>query len=122
MKKNGVTIIRGDDRRFIDSCITVLQTRNFQILNSFETAQEGADCINKIVQALNCEPKDKESFVKQLINQAKQRLLPLEKLEWLRSNERACSVFFKVVVIICLFVKQLLFLDLDVRHQLAYSS
>jgi hypothetical protein len=34
----------------------------------------------------------------------------------------ARAVFFKVVVIICLFIKLLLFLDLDVRHQLAYSS
>ncbi|MGL1102498.1 hypothetical protein [Vibrio vulnificus] len=32
------------------------------------------------------------------------------------------AAFFKVVVIIRLFIKQLLSLDLDVRHQLAYSS
>ncbi|MGY5832910.1 hypothetical protein ACXHQJ_23070, partial [Vibrio vulnificus] len=32
------------------------------------------------------------------------------------------AAFFKIVVIICLLIKQLLFLDLGVRHQLAYSS
>ncbi|MGL1053770.1 hypothetical protein ACSTD8_21820 [Vibrio vulnificus] len=37
-------------------------------------------------------------------------------------NTYGQSAFFKVVVIIRLFIKQLLSLDLDVRHQLAYSS
>ncbi len=31
------------------------------------------------------------------------------------------TVFFKVVVIICLLIKQLLFLDLGERHQQAHS-
>ena len=31
------------------------------------------------------------------------------------------SVFFKVVVIICLLIKQLLFLDSDERHQQVHS-
>ncbi len=41
----------------------------------------------------------------------------------LRSNRRVeKAVFFKVVVIICLLIKQLLFLDLGERHQQAHSS
>ncbi|WP_264299537.1 hypothetical protein [Vibrio navarrensis] len=38
------------------------------------------------------------------------------------NKKRRHAAFFKVVVIIRLFIKQLLSLDLDVRHQLAYSS
>lgn len=43
------------------------------------------------------------------------RIALFDLIVWMR------AVFFKVVVIICLLIKQLLFLDLGERHQQAHS-
>ncbi|ELB2105509.1 SIR2 family protein [Vibrio parahaemolyticus] len=78
-----------------------------------------------IEKALENENKvyDSKYRKEHLANTKRGRDVTLYKMHGdIENSHETIPAFFKVVVIIRLFIKQLLSLDLDVRHQLAYSS
>tara|TARA_B110000211_G_scaffold201656_1_gene233367 strand:- start:644 stop:1561 length:918 start_codon:yes stop_codon:yes gene_type:complete len=89
-KLKGVSQIEGKERRFIESCFRVLQSKNAQLNVSFESPVEGARVINEFIASREIEQKEKDKMALFLIDEAKQALLPLDEFSWIKDNERAC--------------------------------
>lgn len=83
---NPVSVIPGNDLRLVESCIKVLAGRSLMVPSPVETAAEGARRINEFVTYNGWNRQD----VKLLLDEARQRILPIEELDWFRGNERAC--------------------------------
>ena len=90
IKFKGVSQIEGKERRFIESCFRVLQSKNAQLNASFESPVEGARVINEFIASREIEQKEKDKMALLLIDEAKQALLPLDEFSWIKDNERAC--------------------------------
>ncbi|BDM66078.1 hypothetical protein NFHSH190041_35300 [Shewanella sp. NFH-SH190041] len=55
-----------------------------------QSASESTDIINQVIHAWQESTEKKDSFVEWLVDEAKQKLLPLSELDWLKGNDRAC--------------------------------
>ena len=60
IKFKGVSQIEGKERRFIESCFRVLQSKNAQLNASFESPVEGARVINEFIASREIEQKEKD--------------------------------------------------------------
>lgn len=78
--------IPGNDPRLVESCVVVMRKYNQYALVDGSTAVERARQVSEALINMNWNKQG----IKQLVLEAKQRLLPLHELDWIKDNERAC--------------------------------
>ncbi|MGY8896448.1 MAG: hypothetical protein ACKVI8_00310 [Paraglaciecola sp.] len=91
LNKNGVDqYIKGNDKRLVDYCLRILSARGEMPDLSFSTAVEGAESINRFVHSRGGSSTESAQYVNDLLTEAKQTLLPLRELDWLKKSDRTC--------------------------------
>ncbi|MBO2660794.1 hypothetical protein [Shewanella algae] len=87
---NGVLPIESSDLRFVESCLRLLSAKNFEVPISVNTATEGAQKINQALADWQESTAKKDDFVGWLQKEAKEILLPLHELDWIKGHDRTC--------------------------------
>jgi hypothetical protein len=90
LKINGVSQLAADDARVVDSCLRILSSQGLNVPLTTSTAIEGARLINDVIASQDWSTQQKDQKVRALFREAKQVLLPLGEIDWLKKNERAC--------------------------------
>lgn len=88
--RDGVRQVVSSDIRFIESCLRLMNASGLTVPFTAQSASESTDIINQVIHAWQESTEKKDSFVEWLVDEAKQKLLPLSELDWLKGNDRAC--------------------------------
>ncbi|MBO2583551.1 hypothetical protein [Shewanella algae] len=94
VSKNGVTQVCNRDTRFIESCLGLMFAKGLIVSPVVQNASESTEIINQTIADWRESSEKKEHFVIWMLNEAKQRLLPLQELDWIKGNDRACYWFW----------------------------
>ncbi|NIY91536.1 hypothetical protein [Vibrio diazotrophicus] len=87
--------LHSQEPRVIEACVKIMQNQGLiGKLVPRSTPQGMASQIYKHIENQRFDSKTKKSFINNLIKEAKQRLIPLEELEWIRTNPRACYLAY----------------------------
>lgn len=90
LKIDGVSLISGKDERLIEACLKVMNARGLQVPFTANSGEEGAKQINQAIASQDWSNEEKDHAIKMFLNEAKQNLLPLSELDWIKKSERAC--------------------------------
>lgn len=87
---NGVIPVFSSDIRFVESCLRVLSASNFKVPVTVCSASDGTKIINQTIADWQESTAKKDDFVGWLQKEAKEILLPLRELDWIKGHDRTC--------------------------------
>lgn len=87
---NEIAQINSNDSRLIESCLRLMCTKGFTVPLTVSSASEGAAQINQVIANWSEKVEEKKQFVRWMLEEAKQKLLPLSELDWIKGNDRIC--------------------------------
>lgn len=91
--------INNQSHRVVEACVINLFQQNVQTPNANSTHQERIDFLARFIEEKDLNQTDKNSYLSELISKAKHQLLPIEKFNWIKNDERACYWVFGNIIL-----------------------